>query len=254
MWENSFKPMHSPQTEIDGEMRTAFADWIAEHYGIHVGLIEFDFINPKNAKFTLSLGSGSSVEFFLHNSGKIESTLVIHGSKETRMPLPAGQLPPDKETFACNVARETCEAWKSRAIGWHPGIREMFDCLKQMAKTVGIDPFSLSVGGLYADGEQLDGGFAQYEFSMSGLQQALVHARAMVAGAIEYLANTPLEYDEGDLIAVIFPGDHPLESGEWLTTAGSRYSDWVADMPVTYGNENNLIEKRRWRNVTPLFK
>jgi len=266
MWQGQFQREQSYETKISGEMRAVFADWIAEHYGIHPGTVEFDNINHNHATFTLPLGEcdsagyGSSIKLYLQPTGKIDATLHIHGpgeTKDTLMPLPSGELPPDKESFAVMVCDETVDCWKRRGLGWHPGYREMLKCLSDMAQTEGIDFDCMTVGGFYPDGEELPDFATSYDPTAKGLVKALTHARAMLKGGQEYLANTPLEYDTGDFLLVIFPGDCPLETGEWLTTAGPNYADWVADMPVTHpgSNDPDADENvRRWRNVTPLHE
>lgn len=263
MWNEQFR-VQPTIVEIDGEMRTAFADWVAEHYGIHPGSVVFDKITRDSAKFTLPIGEcdsagyGASVEMHLHPNGGIESTLVIYGpvrdsGSETRIPLPNGELPPDKETFASNLSFETCDTWKRRLLGWHPAYAKMLDCLAQMAQTAMIDDGDvITVAGFYPDGEQLPDFATQYPMTVKGIQAALTHARAMLKGGQAYYQHTPLEYDEGNFMLVLFPGKTPLETGEWLTTAGPDYSTWVADMPVT-NKGNNDSKDTEWANVMPLL-
>lgn len=264
MWNTHFKPKypvkHIDQTyEVSPEMRRAFSEWIAEHYGIARDFVKLDQTNVDHALYTLTLGvSGTQdchIECCLHFNGKVESTLIP--SNDKRIPLPSGELPPDKETFAVMVCNETCQTWRHRPLGWHSGYREMLECLRDIAKTYDAEwvPDVLTVAGFYPDGENLPNFATHYPWSVEGLREALTHARAMLKGGQEYLANTPIEYDEGNFLLTIFPGEIP--PGEWLVSNGLDYSEWVADMPVTHPNEGGVDRSsskvRRWANVMPLL-
>ncbi len=261
MWKDHFKPPPASNVPIiSAEMRESLGNWINENYGIHPGAFDFDCIRDNRAKLTISLGArgltedASFVEFVLSPDGHIQCALLPSTGK--RVDLQPGRLPPSKEAQAQADCEMTQELWLNRPIGWHPSLSAMLECLQSMAKTADVPFNAVTVAGFYPDGEMLSDSCTTFAPTIAGVAQALAFARAMLKGGQAYLAQTPIELDEGNMLLTIYPSASddcgPLDTGEWLTADPTNYADWTADMPVTHPNDNNDKTLRHWANVMPL--